>query len=162
MKKWLLKRNCVQSIIKGYLRYETILCNGVALDAQLMIFFIWRENNVAFLRYLDYCDFVKSTDLKICDVIIGIATQWKLHLCLFLLNPKYYGNGFVQMLLCCMTKISNMFCLIARAWKLIPSHFMILLKWQYSQVWPFLLVDTYHLQMSFIHLFKKWSTGILI
>ena len=30
--------------------------------------------------------------VKFTDVIIDIATEWKLHLCLFLLNPKYYQN----------------------------------------------------------------------
>ena len=27
-----------------------------------------------------------------CDIIIDIAAQWKLHFRLFLLNPKYYQN----------------------------------------------------------------------
>ena len=36
--------------------------------------------------------FGEITDFKICDVIIGVATSWKLHLYLFLLNPKYYQN----------------------------------------------------------------------
>ena len=36
--------------------------------------------------------FVKSSYFKICDVIMGIATEWELHLCLFFLNPKYYQN----------------------------------------------------------------------
>ena len=39
-----------------------------------MNFFIWRENDVSFSRYLGFCDFVKSADLKLCDVIIGIAS----------------------------------------------------------------------------------------
>ena len=38
----------------------------------LMNFFIWGKN-VSFSRYLDFSAFVKSTDFKICDVIIGIA-----------------------------------------------------------------------------------------
>ena len=32
-----------------------------------------RENNVWYSRYLNFYVFVKSTDFKICDVIIGIA-----------------------------------------------------------------------------------------
>ena len=60
--------------VKGYLRYKTIFCYKAAFDVQLMNFFIWRENNVSFSRYLGFCDFVKPTDLKICDVIIGIAS----------------------------------------------------------------------------------------
>ena len=61
------------SSIKGYLHYKTILCHKVALDVQLMIFFIWRKNNVSFWRYQDFCVFVKSADSKTCDVIISIA-----------------------------------------------------------------------------------------
>ena len=60
--------------LKGYLRYKTIFCNKVALDAQLMNFFIWNKNNVSFSRYLDFCVSVKSTNFKICDVMISIAT----------------------------------------------------------------------------------------
>ena len=40
---------------------------------------------------------------------------------------------------------------------------MILLKWQYSKILPFLIVDIYHFKLSFIHLFKKmrhWNLGI--
>ena len=59
--------------LKGYLHYKTILWHYVALDVQLIIFFIWRKNNVLFLRYLDFCVFGKSAEFKICDVIISIA-----------------------------------------------------------------------------------------
>ena len=43
-------------------------------------------------RLHDFCIFVKSTDFKICQVITGIATKCKLHLCLVLLNPTYYQH----------------------------------------------------------------------
>ena len=33
-----------------------------------MNFFVWGKNNVLFLRCIDFCVFVKSTDFKICDV----------------------------------------------------------------------------------------------
>ena len=62
---------------------------------------------------------MKSKDFKICDVIIGIATYWMLHLCLFLLKPKYYQNELGQRLVCCMTNISNMF--LAQCWRLETS-----------------------------------------
>ena len=35
------------------------------------------------MRYLDFHFFVKPVGFQICDVIIGIATKWKLLLCLF-------------------------------------------------------------------------------
>ena len=78
--------------VKGYLRCKTIFCNKVAPDVLLMHFFIWRKSNALFSRYLQFCVFVKSTDFKIGDVIIGIAALRKLHLRLFLLNPTYYQN----------------------------------------------------------------------
>ena len=40
-------------------------------------------------------------------------------------------------------------------WKLVPGSFKILLKWQYSKIGPFLMVDIYQFYLSFIHLFKK-------
>ena len=54
--------------IKGYLCYKTILCHKVAFDVQVMNFFIWRKNNVTFLRYRDFCVFVKFANFKTCDV----------------------------------------------------------------------------------------------
>ena len=48
--------------------------------------------------------------------------------------------------------------------KLVPSLYMILLKWQYSVIWPFLIADIYHFEMSLIHLFKKmkhWNLDII-
>ena len=51
-----------------------------------------KDKNVLLLRYLDFRVFTKSKDFKICDVIRGAATCWKLHLCLFFLNSKYYQN----------------------------------------------------------------------
>ena len=59
---------------KGYLCYKIIFCHKVGFDVKLMNFFIWRENHVSFSRYQAFCDFVKSTNRKICDVIIGIAS----------------------------------------------------------------------------------------
>ena len=32
---------------------------------------------------------------------------------------------------------------------------MILLKWQFSEIWPFALVYIYHFELSPIHHFKK-------
>ena len=59
---------------KGYLCNKTIFCHNVALDGQLMGFFIWRIMIVSFSRYLGFSVFVRSTDFKTYDVIIGIAT----------------------------------------------------------------------------------------
>ena len=51
---------------------------------------------------------------------------------------------FGQMLVYCMTNVSNMFWLNAEDWELVPGHFMILLKLQYSEIWTFLIGDIYH------------------
>ena len=75
---------------KGYPR-DKIFCYKVALHMLLMNFLF--EEKIAFHSryiYLGFCVFVKFKDSKICDVIIDITTKWRLHLCLFLLNPKDY------------------------------------------------------------------------
>ena len=84
-----------------------------------MGFFIWTKSNVSFSRYRDFCVFVKCKDFKICYVIISIATSWKLHLYLFLLNPKSYQMKLDQILVCSMAHISNMF--LAQCWRLETS-----------------------------------------
>ena len=71
-----------------------------------MNFFIWRKNNVSFSRYWDFCVFVKPTDFRICDIIISIAAECKL-------SPIKMKFG--QILVCCMTNISNMF--LAECWR---------------------------------------------
>ena len=76
---------CKTEVLEGY------LCNKVALDVLLIIFFVWRNNNTTFSRYLDFCVLLKA-DFKICEVIIDMATKWKLNLCLLFLNPKCYQN----------------------------------------------------------------------
>ena len=48
---------------------------------------------------------------------------------------------FGQVLMCCLTSISKMFWLSAGDWKLVSGPFMVLLKWQYSEIWLFLIVD---------------------
>ena len=121
-----------------------------------MIFFIWSKNNVSFSRFLDFCAFVKSTDFKVCDVIISIATWWKFTLSLnsfWILNPIKMKFG--QILMCCMINISNMF--LVQCWRLetSPRPFHNLLKWQNSEIWPFLIVEVYHFWLSLVHLFKN-------
>ena len=59
----------VYYFFKGYFRFKTNFCHKVALDVQLMIFFIWRSNRVSFSRYLHFSIFMKSTDFKTRDVI---------------------------------------------------------------------------------------------
>ena len=50
---------------------------------------------------------MKSTNCKICDIIIDNAAHWKLHFCLFLLNPKYYQNEIGHILVYLITGIFN-------------------------------------------------------
>ena len=74
-KKW-RKRPKRPKTLTGYLR---------------MIFFTWRRNALSPPKYLDFCIFMKSTNFKICDVIIDIAAKCELHFCL-IFNRKYYRN----------------------------------------------------------------------
>ena len=121
-----------------------------------MNFFIQRKN-ISVSRYLNSWVFVKSTDCKICDIILGIAY--------FFWVLSSIKMKFGQVLVCCMKNICNMF--LAQCWRLETSSapFMSLLKWQYSEIWPFLIVDIYHFWMSLIYHFKKtkhWNLDIIV
>ena len=127
-----------------------------------MNFFIWRNNNVSFSRYLDFRVFVKSTDFKIRDVIISIATKWKLHLCLFLwiLSPTKMKLG--QTLVCCPRNISKIF--LPQCWRLETSSrpFYYIIKTAVGQ--DLTIFNSGHLPFFIVpySLFqKKWNTGIL-
>ena len=96
---------------------------------------------------------MKSTNVEICDIIMDIATLWKLHFCLFLLNPKYHQNEvwsniLKQTFLAC-------FWFNAEGCKLVPGPFMIIMKWQYNEICQFLVADIYHFYLPLIHPFKK-------
>ena len=114
---------------------------------------------------LEICRF-----LCFCEINI-FQNLWRHHrhcyimevtLMLIFLNPKYYQNEtwsntstlYKKTFLTC-------FWLNAGDWKLVLDLFIILFKWQYSKIWPFLIVDIYHFKLSLINLFKKWNTGIL-
>ena len=49
-----------------------------------------------------------------------------------------------KILVCPMKNISNSFWVNAGEWKLVPGLFMVSLKWQLSEIRPFLIVDIYH------------------
>ena len=72
---------------------------------------------------------------------------------------------FGQILVCCMTNISNSFWFNARDWKLVLGLFIILLQWRNNKIWPYWIVGIYHFCMSLIHLFKKkmksWHNWLL-
>ena len=53
--------------------------------------------------------FAKSTDFKIYDVIIDIASYWRLHFCLFFWIVSTIKMKFGQILMQCMANISNLF-----------------------------------------------------
>ena len=65
-----------------------------------------------------------------------------------------------QTLVSSMTNISNMF--LAKCWRqeTSSSPFYDFIKWQYSEIWPFLIVGVYYFSPMFIFS-KKWNTGIL-
>ena len=59
-------------LFKGYFLYKTIFCLKGALDVSFMNF-LFEEKNALFSRYLNFCIFVKCTDFKIHDIILGFA-----------------------------------------------------------------------------------------
>ena len=77
--------------------------------------------------------------------IKGIATLWKSHLRLFLLNLKYYQNEIWSSTRCAAWQtFLKCFWLNAGDWKLVPGPSMTLRKLQYSEIWPLLIGDIYH------------------
>ena len=117
--------------------------------------FLIRRKIILFLRHLDFCAFEKSTDFKICDIIIsitssGISTSAYVYWILSTLKKK---SG--QILVCCKTNISSM--PLVQDWRLKTSFrlFYDLLKWQYGEIWQFLIFNIYNFQMSIFHLSKK-------
>ena len=44
------------------------------------VFLFEKKKNVSFLRYLGFCGFVKSTNIKICDLIIDTSLQKSLRI----------------------------------------------------------------------------------
>ena len=64
------------------------------------------------------------------------------------LNQRIWILSTINLKLTC-------FWVKAEGWKQVPGPFMILLKWQYSEIWPFLIVDIYHFWFSLMHFFKK-------
>ena len=111
-----------------------------------MNFFIWRKNIASLSRYLDFGILVKSTNFKICDVICYTYTHF-----LWIVNT--IKMKFFQMLVCCMTNISNMF--LAQCWRL--GTFMILLKLNYSEIWPFLIWPLF----TFSKKKKHWNLDVI-
>ena len=73
------------------------------------IFLIWRKNNISFSRYLDFCVSVKSTDFKICNVIIGIVSSGISTYAYLFWILRTLKKKFSQILVWCKTNISNLF-----------------------------------------------------
>ena len=78
-----------------------------------MVFFIWKKNNVSFSRYQDFLCFCEVCRFQIlwrhhkhcCLMLIS----YYLDLCLFLLNLIPIKMTFGQILVYCITNISNIF-----------------------------------------------------
>ena len=125
-----------------------------------MNFFIWRKQNVSFSRYLCFCVFVKPNDIKICDVIIGMLHNGSYTLAYFFWILSTIKMKLGQIKVCRMKNFSNMF--LAQCWRLNTScrlfYNFIKMILYYSDIWPFLIVDIHHFQMSLIHLFKIMKT----
>ena len=66
--------------------------------------------------------------------------------CSFLLNPKSYQNETWSNTSVLSDKyFQHVFdSMLDGDWKLVPGPFMISSKWQYSEIWSFLIVDIYH------------------
>ena len=79
-----------------------------------MNFFIWRKNNFSFSRCLDFCIFGKSTNLKICGVIIDIFGSYTFAYFFWVLSTIKMKFG--QILVYLIANISDIF--FAHCWRL--------------------------------------------
>ena len=117
-----------------------------------------------FSRYLIFCVFVKSTNFKICDVIISICYIMEVILMLIAFESYLFSEWNLVKYSCAAWKtLLTWFWLNAGDWILVPSSFMILLKRQYRKIWQFSIVEIYRFKMFFIHFFKKpkhWNLDI--
>ena len=84
-------------------------------------------------RFLCFCEI---HNFKICGVIISITSSEISIYAYFCWILSTLKKKFGQIFLTC-------FLLQTGNWKLVPGSFMILLKWQYSEIWKFLIVNTY-------------------
>ena len=100
---------------------------------------------------------ITISDFKIFSKMFSIATWGYTYAYFFgILSPVKMKLG--QILVCQI--FITCFWLNAADWKLVPGPFMILLKWQNNELWPFLIVDIYHwltLIVSYSH-FQKNET----
>ena len=119
-----------------------------------MNFFISRKN-VSFMRYLDFCAFVKSEDFKLCSVImiINIASYIYVYFFWTLSTIKIKLGQILQY---CMINIFKM--LFAQCWTLETSSMPCFIKMAVKQYLLF-LNETFSFfelkHLSFIHIFNN-------
>ena len=102
------------------------------------------EEKIIF-RSRDIKIFVFLWNLQISKFVLLHNASYTYAYCFWILSPIKIKFG--QILVCYMTvwqTFLTYFWLNAGDWKLVPGSFMILLKWQYSKIWSFLMVDIYH------------------
>ena len=124
------------------------------------ILLIWRKNDILFSRYLDFCDFVKSTDFKICDVIIGIASSGISTYAYFFWILSTLKKKFRQILVCCKINISNMF--LALEWRLETSSRLFYDFIKMTILRDLAIFNSYPLQLLNVHYLPfriKQNTG---
>ena len=119
LKKALTAFTVLWNCLKDYLCYKTILSHKIALDVQLMNFFIWRKNNISFLRYWDFCVFVKAQISKSVTPSQALLDNRSYTYVYFFWILSTIKMKFGQILVCYMTNISNIF--LAECWRLETS-----------------------------------------
>ena len=100
-----------------------------------------------FTRYLDFTVFVRSTDFKICDVINALLHNGRYTKACFFWILSTINIKFVKYYCAVGQTFLKCFWLNAGDWKLVAGPFMILWRWIYSLIWPFLTVNNYHFKI---------------
>ena len=82
-------------------------------------FLIWSKNNILYSRYVDFCAFVKSTNFKVCDIVIGITSSGISTSAYFSWTLSTLKKKSGQILVCCKANSSNI--LLVQDWRLETS-----------------------------------------
>ena len=74
------------NIFKGYIHYKTITSENQLSNTQVKKFFILWKSYVPFSRYSSFRVFNQLMIYQICDLIMSISTQDRVHFWMYLLN----------------------------------------------------------------------------
>ena len=129
------------NIFKGYLCCKTFFGSAWCVINDFFLF----EERIMF-HYWDIEIFVFLWNPQISKSVtpsLALLHNGSYSYAYFFWILRIIKMKFDQILLCCMKNILTCLWLSPGDWKLVSDPFIILLKWQYREIWPFLIFDIY-------------------